>query len=246
MSEQAVTCSNANEITEKAYSHWPIRWFATWVALVSISAFVASMLVIFTHARGGFFIPVLAIAVCLLAALFDAWTVRIPNPLTYTAILLGLATSALAVALDHAHLPIALKWLAAPDLTYSLAGFFICAILGLLGTLVGPVGGGDIKLLAALGAMLGILEVGSVLIYGLTVALLYALANLALRGQLDKACRITAIQLLELVYLRRINTPTHTDDSKPLPKNMIPMALPLAIGLIISQVINIQTLLGAK
>jgi len=135
------------------------------------------------------------------------------------------------------------KWLAAPELNHSLAGFFICAILGLLGTLVGPVGGGDIKLLAALGAMLGITEIGNALIFGLTVALLYAAINLALRGQLDKACRITAIQLLELLYLRRITTTV--DNTKPLPKNMIPMALPLAIGLIISQVINLQTLLGA-
>jgi len=201
------------------------------------------MLVIFTSAREGFFLPVLATATCLLAALFDAWTARIPNPLTYTAIILGLTLSTLAFILDYAHFPTAVKWIAAPEhLSYSFAGFFICAILGLLGTLVGPVGGGDIKLLAALGAMLGILEVGNVLIFGLTVALLYAVINLALRGLLDKACRVTAIQLLELIYLRRINV--IKDDSKPLPKNMIPMALPLAIGLIISQIINLQSLMG--
>jgi len=236
MSEQAVTCSNTSS------GDWRVRWFATWIVLISLAAFVASMLVIFTQAREGFFVPVLAGVVCLLASLFDAWTARIPNPLTYTAILLGLTLSVLALVLDYAHFPVAVKWLAAPNVTYSFAGFFICAILGLLGTLVGPVGGGDIKLLAALGAMLGIIEVGSVLIFGLTVALLYAVVNLSLRGLLDKACRVTAIQILELLYLRRINV--IKDDSKPLPKNMIPMALPLAIGLIISQIINLQSLMG--
>ena len=57
-----------------------------------------------------------------MAALFDGFTARIPNPLTYTTLLLGLAINAGAALLAHYHLHLALTWLAAPGLTQSLLG----------------------------------------------------------------------------------------------------------------------------
>src|SRR5689334_10533292 len=89
--------ASTKPVTPAAASRWP--WTPTWIVILSISAFTASLLVMLTHAREGFFVPVLATVVCILAALFDAWTSRIPNPLTYTAILLGLAASAVGAGL---------------------------------------------------------------------------------------------------------------------------------------------------
>ncbi|HUO07323.1 MAG TPA: hypothetical protein VM008_03255, partial [Phycisphaerae bacterium] len=63
-----------------------IPWGSTWVILLSFSAIMSSILVVGLHSQRGFFIPVLTTGICILAALFDAWTTRIPNALTYGAI----------------------------------------------------------------------------------------------------------------------------------------------------------------
>ena len=79
-----------------------VPWVATWVGVLSLSATISAALVVGAHGTRGFFLPVLAAAVCVLAALFDARTGRIPNPLTYTAILLGLGLNALMPLLQTA------------------------------------------------------------------------------------------------------------------------------------------------
>lgn len=221
-----------------------IPWATTWILLLSLSAIVAAVFLFALHDNRAFFIPILSTAVCILAALFDAWTTRIPNPLTYTAILLGLALSALAAALAALHQDVALRWLAAPSFQQSLLGFAVCAIVGLAGVIFARIGGGDIKLLAALGALLGLSEMGYVLVIALAVALAYALLNLALAGRLNTVARLLAIRLLEAIYLRRL---TLSNDDAPAPsprRDMIPMAVPLAIGLIIAQALQLKARLG--
>ena len=109
------------------------------------------MLVLGLHSVHGYFVAVLAIVVCVLAALLDACTRRIPNTLTYVAILGGLAINLLAAGLAYGsagHPGTVAQWLGAPGITQSLLGFAVCAGLGILGAMAG-IGGGDIKLLAA-------------------------------------------------------------------------------------------------
>jgi prepilin peptidase CpaA len=223
-----------------------VPWPATWIMLLSLSAVVNALLVVGNHAARGCFVPVLAMSICILAALFDACTTRIPNALTYTAILLGVAVNAVGSLLILSHADTATRWLAAPALSQSLLGFGACALVGIAGMFIARVGGGDIKLLAALGALLGLSQIGYVLIVALTVAALYALINLAVVGRLNFVARITALRLLELLYFRRFELPAFSDESpqRPASPNTIPMAIPLAIGLILTQILDLQSKWG--
>lgn len=216
---------------------WP--WLATWIILLALSAFAASLLTMTTHGQRGFFTITLATTLCLLAALFDAWTTRIPNWLTYTAIVVGLVTNVVASICTLQHFDVAQRWLAAPGINESLLGFAVCAVLGVASIFLTRVGGGDIKLLAAVGAILGLTNCGSVLVLALSVAVLYALINLALVGKLNNFLRVMALRFLELLYFRKFQTPT-AEEEKPMRASMIPMAVPLALGLILSQILNLH------
>ena len=232
---------------EPTHSAHAFSWTAIWILLLSLSALLSSALVIALHTTHGFFLPVLATAICTVAALFDASTRRIPNPLTYTAILLALAINALASIInrgDAAHLSAAAHWLAAPGITQSLLGFSVCAALGILAALA-RAGGGDIKLLAALGALMGLADIGSALLVALSVAVLFALINLALSGRLNNVVRILSIRALELLYFRRYDPVIALDDAPEMKRlDMIPMAVPMALGLLIAQLLDIKSRLG--
>ena len=225
-----------------------LPWGATWVLLLSFSAVISSILVLGLHSSGGFFVPVVATGVCMLAALFDAWTTRIPNPLTYTAILVGIAINLLSSSLlrfGAEHGDTAVRWLGAPGISQSLLGFGVCALLAVVALAAG-IGGGDVKLLAALGAMLGLAEIGTVLVAALSVAFVYAVLNLALFGRLKAFTGYLAVQTLELAYFRRFEMPADdpTEDKKPALKKSLPMAVPLAIGLLLAEIIDLQAKLG--
>ena len=170
----------------------------------------------------------LAAGVCVLAALFDAFTLRIPNNLTYTAALAGLALNGLSSALGL-HATTAVTWLGAAGIKESLLGLAACGLLGLLGNLAAGIHGGDLKLLAALGAMLGLSVTAQATLLALGVALAYALINLAVLGRLNMVLRIGAQRALELFYLRRFETPM--PEERVTPMSHIPMAIPLALGM---------------
>ena len=209
-------------------------WAATWVVVLSFSAALSAGLVVAAHGTHGFFLPVLGAAVCVLAALFDARTGRIPNPLTYTTIVLGLGLNVLVPLLQMAHAQSAMIWLAGVGPQASLVGFAVCAALGLFAALFAGMHGGDLKLLAAIGSLLGLTETGNVLIVALAVALAYSIINLAVAGRLNGVVRLAATRILELIYLRRLPAPP-PDDAAPSPATHIPMAVPLAIGLLLVQ-----------
>ena len=61
------------------------------------------------------------------------------------------------------------------------------------------------------------------------MALVYAAVNLALVGRLTMVLRIAAHRMLELLYLRRFETPI-PEGSKI---TQIPMAIPLAIAMVV-------------
>src|SRR4051794_2173263 len=86
-------------------------------------------------------------------------------------------------------------------------GFWVCGVVGITGALLAGVHGGDLKLLAALGALVGFGNVCSIALLALVLALAYALLNLMLLGRLNVALRIAAQRTLELLYLRRFHTP---------------------------------------
>jgi len=83
-----------------------------------------------------------ALATTLFAAVIDARTGRIPNPLTLGALALGLALATVRAG----------PW----GIVHGVAGALALAFVPLLLFWRGAMGGGDVKLLAALGALLGI------------------------------------------------------------------------------------------
>ncbi len=214
-----------------------VPWAGTWAGLLCGAAVATLLCTVALHGTRGGFVGWLAVVVCGLAGLFDAWTTRIPNRLTYVAILLGLGLNGAAGIADRAHWEAAVRWLAAPGPAQSVLGFGVCAAVGIVGMVVARVGGGDIKLLAALGAMLGLSQTGAVLVVALTVAVVYAVINLAAAGGLNRFARGAAWKAMEAIYLGRLEF-DHED--KGAGSLAVPMAVPLAIGVLVVQVMGVR------
>jgi len=207
-----------------------------WLGLIVI-ALMASVLILFLRpARAaGLFIPMLAMLVCLLAAGFDTATARIPNAITYAAILFGLAMNALAsleAALggrDVSHL------LGTVGMVQAFGGFALCAGIGIVCLTMAGMGGGDLKLMVAMGSMLGFSAVGMMLVWTLAIAVPYALVNLVVRGKLNGVLRIFGSQLLQMVYLRQFGAVA------PLSRSSIPLAAPMLAALFCTRAVPSAT-----
>jgi len=120
----------------------------------------------------------IASIVCLMAAVSDYRTGRIPNWLTLGTVLLG---AAVQVLLSH--------W-AYPNLSVllfagtSLLGVVFTGLVPFLLWKMNALGGGDLKLLAGMGALLGPQLGMQVQLYAFLVALILAPAKLAYEGKL--------------------------------------------------------------
>ncbi len=111
------------------------------------------------------FLLLVALAMAAIAAVLDLQQHRIPNWLTYPGILLGFALRG-----------VLLGW---KGLLSAVAGFFLVGGIMFLFYLVRAMGAGDVKLMAAIGALTGAREAGGVLlataICGGVLAIAYAL-----------------------------------------------------------------------
>jgi len=97
-------------------------------------------------------VPIAATGIYLLViCAFDTFTARIPNLCTLLLLLTGLACNMISQGL--------------PGLWQTLLGFCVGLSLLLVPYLLGGIGGGDVKALAALGALLGPVEVFQVFLY---------------------------------------------------------------------------------
>lgn len=81
------------------------------------------------------------IAIAIASALFDLVSRRIPNLLTIGGLLLGVCLHAVVSGGRGA--------------LFSLAGAIVCAVIPMMGFMRGEMGGGDVKLFAAIGALVG-------------------------------------------------------------------------------------------
>lgn len=111
----------------------------------------------------------LTLTLVALASLWDVRTGRIPNTLTYPAILGG---PLLAL----------LPW-AGPDVTSSLAGLAVALAPALVLWTLGALGGGDVKLLAAVGGLLGYPLILEGLFHSLVAATGMGLTLILWRGE---------------------------------------------------------------
>ena len=116
-------------------------------------------------------------------------------------------------------------WLGGVSLYQTFMGFGLCAGVGIGLMLFAGMGGGDVKLLAALGALLGLTVVLQLMLWALLIAVPYALVNLLIRGRLNGIVRLAAAQLMDIVYLRRLEPVSAPSQTR------IPMALPMLIAM---------------
>ncbi len=131
-------------------------------------------------------VPSLMIAVAATAAATDARSGLIPNWITLPPLLAALVLHFITQG--------------AGGLALSLAGALVCGLVPYLLFRQGTMGGGDVKLLAALGA-LGGPEVGlEIELIGMTLAALYALAVLAWRGGLARTL-LSSLWIVANVFL---------------------------------------------
>jgi prepilin peptidase CpaA len=113
-------------------------------------------------------------------AAIDLWTRRVPNPLTVALAATGVLLAAFGVS--------------GISVGASLAGFVLGMTLMLPGYLFGATGAGDVKLFAALGALLGPAAIATAFFYtalaGGVLALIVALRRRRLRRTLDQTARL--------------------------------------------------------
>ncbi len=112
-------------------------------------------------------------------AVIDLRTRRIPNPVTIGAAALGVLLAATGVT--------------RVGIAGSLLGFLLGMLLMLPGHLLGATGAGDVKLLGAAGAILGIARVPYAFLYTAIAGGLLALAVAASRGRLGGTLRGVAL-----------------------------------------------------
>jgi prepilin peptidase CpaA len=212
---------------------------AWWVLALSMAAVIAAGLQLWSKQTGyGFYLLALCFLVCIAGAWVDVATRRIPNLLTYPAILIGLALNALApLLLSALGADTAVVWLGATGLRDGLLGFGLCAAIGIVSFIARGLGGGDVKLLAAVGAMIGFDAVVAVLFNTLLVAAVFGVVNWAVKGTLMARVQIIANNVLvALVTRRSVNV-------YPFKSTETPFGLALLIGLIVAQFFAIHRFL---
>ncbi len=210
-----------------------LPWTGAWVGLLSVAALGNAGLIFASGGSRGYFLPVLAVLVCAMAAFFDGFTGRVPNHLTYIGVLAGLALNGLVPLLHGLHADAALVWLGAAGPRESLYAFAASAFLvGIVllfpqGAISG-IGTGDLKLLAAVSAMIGLSLTGTTALLALIVAMAYSLLNVMVMGRLNRVLQIGGQRALELLFFRRFHTPAPDEPVSGVMR--FPMAIPLALG----------------
>jgi prepilin peptidase CpaA len=126
-----------------------------------------------------------ACLVTFVAALVDYRTGLIPNYLTVPLVAIGIPAHIIALRLVS---PQANLWILAAD---AVLGVLVCALVPFLLWRTGGMGGGDLKLFAALGALLGVRAGLEIQLVAFTAAALLVPAVLAYRGKLWQVIKNT-------------------------------------------------------
>ena len=213
-------------------------WWVLGAAVAAVSA--AAIQLALRQPEHGRLLWIGCLLVCGVAMWHDTATRRIPNRLTYPAILIGLLFNALLPPLfEVAGLAEANLFLGATGPRDGFLGFGLCAIIGLVSFLVRGLGGGDVKLLGVLGAMLGLGGVLPVLFNTLIVAAVVGLGNWAIRGTLVARLRVVAQRSLAAVMTRDLGTELY-----PFARSEAPFGLAVFLGLALSPFVELHRFLG--
>lgn len=161
--------------------------------------------------------PVLALAA--LAAIIDWRSRRIPNWITFTMVLSGFCVSALSLG------PVSIG--------QSALGFLVGFALPLLLFLIGALGGGDVKLLAGLGAWLGPETTAKVFVLEAVIGLAIVLAQAVHQGRLRALARNSAVLAVNLAHMNDLGVEhvRQTGQSSRSVDRPLPYAVPVMLAL---------------
>jgi prepilin peptidase CpaA len=161
-------------------------------------------------------IRALLVVLTLIAAAYDWKTRRIPNWLTLTGVVVGLGTNAMLAGVSGA-------WLAV-----SGAGFALLIYLPLYA--LRALGGGDVKLMAAIGALVGPFVWWWIFVYTALIGGVIALVVIVTRGRFRRAFKNLGTILLSLVRLRRPADTNPELDVRTTRSIKLPHAVTIAAG----------------
>lgn len=210
-----------------------------WIAALSLTAVVASARqVIERQPEQGFFVPTLSWVVLGTAAWLDVAYRRIPNALTYPAILIGLLVNVLVPALSSAQAlgPNVLHtWLGGTSARDGLLGFGVCAGFGIFSFMLRGVGGGDAKTLGAFGILLGFDRAWPALFNCLLLGALISIVNLLLRGELIRKLQALFGAILAAAVLKQ-----RPDHVQVFTAKEAPFVLALFLGFATAQFVHLH------
>ncbi|MEO6572805.1 MAG: A24 family peptidase [Polyangiaceae bacterium] len=135
---------------------------------------------------------VAAVILAAVAAWTDWRTGEIPNWLTFGTMVLA-PIAHVVVAITITHLPVRAAFI---EGAYSVGGLLLCGMIPLLLYTRGGIGGGDVKLFAAIGALCMSMFGVEAEMYGFFVAALIAPARLAYEGKLLRTIKNAAFLMV--------------------------------------------------
>ena len=167
------------------------------------------------------FVPLFALLA--IAAVIDLRERRIPNWLTFVMAVGGMCQSFLP---HHTVSP-----------TQSIAGLGIGLGLPLILFILNAIGGGDVKLLAAVGAWVGPVNILIVFVLKDLIGLLIVLTQATCQGRLKVLFRNSAVVALNLVHLREVGMETvqQTGLSCRSIDKPLPLAVPIGVAVLLLQ-----------
>ena len=160
------------------------------------------------------------------AAVQDLRTRRIRNWLTLCLVVTGLAHS---IASSHA-----------PTLGQSLLGMLAGFALPLVLFVMGALGGGDVKLLAGVGAWLGAGGVVAVFLAAAVVGMVIVLAQCAATGRLTALFRNTLVLVMNLLHLGELGMKQVAETGKACRSvdRPLPYAVPVLVAVVLILVLG--------
>jgi prepilin peptidase CpaA len=145
---------------------------------------------------------------------------RIPNKLSYSSVLVGIACHTAVAGVD--------------GLLAALLAVVVTFVVGIFLAGLNLLGGGDVKLLMGVGAFMGLAGLGEVLFYavfaGSALGLLQALATGYLKDMLVRMFRFIRGIFRMLIY----KTNMVREDLETDPRSRMPFALPILAGAILA------------
>lgn len=226
----------------------PERVWCLWLLALVVCALLASILqmgISSEKAPGGYFVIVCLYALTGAAAFSDAALRRIPNSFNYTALILALVLNMLIAPLCEL-----LDWQAASywiGANYgptggvaleSLKGLGLCLLVGIVSFAGRGLGGGDVKLLVAVGALAGWSLSISILLNTLLVAAVLGVANLLCAGALVRGGQWLFLNVYRYVIGRGAGEP------EAFRRTESPFCLSLFIGLVILPFVNLHAVVS--